>query len=138
LKHRDSKYIITATDGENKTGFIRACQMGREEVALLLANHPGSKEMFPIKDGQSNTGFMNACCWGKFNVVRSLLDHPYYNDLFKKYLKDEQKHMTDAKNAPSSNYTNDVKAGYILAQQNKKRNIRDLFEKKMMEAWGNR
>ena len=138
LKHRDSKYIITAKDGEDKTGFIRACQMGREEVALLLANHPGSKEMFPIKDGQSNTGFMNACCWGKFNVVRSLLDHPYYNDLFKKYLKDEQKHMTDAKDAPSSNYTNDVKAGYILAQQNKKRNIRDLFEKKMMEAWGNR
>ena len=33
LKHRDSKYMITAKDGEDKTGFIRACQMGREEVA---------------------------------------------------------------------------------------------------------
>ena len=48
LKHRDSKYIITAIDGENKTGFIRACLMGREEVALLLANQPSSKNMFPI------------------------------------------------------------------------------------------
>ena len=137
LKHRDSKYIIIAKDGEDKTGFIRACQMGREEAALLLANHPDSKEMFRIRDGQSRTGFMNACRWGKFNIVRSLLDHPYYNDLFKKYLKDEQKHMADAKGAPSSNYTNDVKNGYILAKEKKKRKITDFFEKKMLEAWGN-
>ena len=111
--------------------------MGREKVVLLLANHPDSKEVFPIKDGQSRTGFMNACRWGKLNIVRSLLDHPYYNDLFKEYLKDEQDHMTDAKGAPSSNYTNDVKAGYILAKEKKKRKITDFFEKKMLEAWGN-
>ena len=80
---------------------------------------------------------MNACRWGKFNIVRSLLDHPYYNDLFKKYLKDEQKHMADPKGVPSSNYTNDVKAGYILAKEKKKRKITDFFEKKMLEAWGN-
>ena len=137
LKHQDSKYIITAKDGEDKTGYIRSCQMAKEEVVILLANHPDSKEMFPIKDAQGNTGFMNACRWGKYNIVKSLMDHPYYVDLFEKYFQDEQKHMTDAKDAPSSNYTNDVKAGYILAKENKKRNIRELFEKKMLEAWGN-
>ena len=62
----------------------------------------------------------------------------------RKYMYHSFKYVDKAPNwsitllsAKGSNYTNDVKAGYVLAKEKKKRKITDFFDKKVLEAWGN-
>ena len=97
-------------DGHQKTGFIRACQMGRVDIVSLLMDHPDSLEMFSITDGEENTGFMTACRWGKTKVVKRLLQHEYYKEMLQEYFNQKEDPEVTK---------NEVHLGYDLAQEHR-------------------